>query len=264
MLESLLKQEKRVVAGGLVFLTALAWFYLLHLNRAMAMPKAGMADMPGMMMMPMTHEWTPADLLLTFLMWAVMMVGMMVPSAAPMILTFAAVNRQRATRGRPYVPAAIFLSGYLITWTAFSALAALAQWKLQTAALLDAHTQRAVPGVAGGLLLLAGLFQLTPWKNACLTRCRSPLDFLTTAWREGRGGAFRMGLEHGCYCVGCCWMLMTLLFVTGVMNLAWVAAIAAFVLAEKLLPYSLVVRGLGSAVCIAAGLAWIGRIFYLG
>jgi predicted metal-binding membrane protein len=112
--------------------------------------------------------------------------------------------------------------------------------------------------------LLAGLFQLTPWKNACLTRCRSPLDFLTTAWREGRGGAFRMGLEHGCYCVGCCWMLMTLLFVTGVMNLAWVAAIAAFVLAEKLLPYSLVVRGLGSAVCIAAGLAWIGRIFYLG
>jgi len=263
MLENLLKQEKRVVAAGLVLLTALAWVYLLHLNRAMAMPMAGMPDMPGMMM-PMTHDWTATDLLMTFLMWAAMMVGMMVPSAAPMILTFAAVNRQRAQRGRPYVPTAIFLAGYLIAWTAFSAFAALAQWKLQAAALLDAHTQKAVPGVAGSLLLLAGLFQLTPWKNACLTRCRSPLDFLTTQWREGRGGAFRMGLLHGFYCVGCCWMLMTLLFVVGVMNLAWVAAIAAFVLAEKLLPYSLVARGFGAAICLAAGLAWIGRIFYAG
>ena len=261
MLENLLKQEKRVVAAGLVFLTALAWLYLLHLHRAMAMPMAGMADMAGMLM-PMSHDWTPADLLLTFLMWTVMMVGMMVPSAAPMILTFATVNRQRAKRGRPYVPVAIFLSGYLITWAGFSSIAALAQWKLQAAALLDAHTQRAVPGVAGGLLFLAGLFQLTPWKNACLTRCRSPLDFLTTAWREGRWGAFRMGLHHGFYCVGCCLMLMALLFVTGVMNLAWVAGIAAFVLAEKLLPYGRLVRGFGSVVCFAAGLAWVWRIFY--
>ena len=263
MLKNLLKQEKRVVAAGLVFLTALAWLYLLHLNHAMAMPMAGMADMAGMMM-PMSHDWTPADLLLTFLMWTVMMVGMMVPSAAPMILTFATVNRQRVKRGRPYVPAAIFLLGYLITWAGFSSIAALAQWKLQAAALLDAHTQRAVPGVAGGLLFLAGLFQLTPWKNACLTRCRSPLDFLTTAWREGRWGAFRMGLQHGFYCVGCCWMLMALLFVTGVMNLVWVAGIAAFVLAEKLLPYGRLVRGFGSVVCFAAGLAWVWRIFYSG
>jgi len=263
MLEDALRQEKRVVAAGLVFLTALAWLYLFHLHRAMAMPMAGMPDMAGMMM-PMSHDWTPTDLLLTFLMWAVMMVGMMVPAAAPMILTFAAINRRRVQWGRPYVPTAIFLTGYLLTWTAFSAAAAVAQWKLQEAALLDAHTQRAVPAVAGGLLILAGLFQLTPWKNACLTRCRSPLDFLTTAWREGRRGALWMGLQHGFYCVGCCWMLMALLFVVGVMNLVWVAAIAAFVLAEKLLPHGRLIRGLGSLLCLGAGLAWVGRIFYSG
>ncbi|PYV12351.1 MAG: hypothetical protein DMG23_01410 [Acidobacteria bacterium] len=257
-LEILLKRDRAVVVGGLAGITLLAWFYLVHLHRAMAMPM-DMMNMPGMAM-PMMQDWRASDFLLTFVMWAVMMVGMMVPSVAPMVLTFATVNRRRAERGGPYVPAGIFLAGYLAAWATFSFLATVAEWRLHAAALLNAQTQTLAPRLAAGLLIAAGIFQLTPAKNACLTHCRSPLDFLTTEWREGWSGALRMGLKHGSYCIGCCWMLMALLFVAGVMNLLWVAALSVFVLAEKLFPRGRLISYVGGAVCSAAGVIWLARL----
>jgi predicted metal-binding membrane protein len=187
-----------------------------------------------------------------FLMWAVMMVAMMVPTAAPMILIFANVNRKRQEQERPYVPTAVFLSGYLLVWTGFSVLATLAQWGLHEAALLSPMMVSTSSILGGILLLAAGIFQWTPLKYACLKHCRSPLSFLMTDWREGYRGALIMGLKHGSYCTGCCWFLMALLFVAGVMNLLWVATITAFVLVEKAVPRGdLVGRIAGVALCIA-------------
>jgi predicted metal-binding membrane protein len=260
--ETLLKRDRAVVLLGLAGITVLSWLYLLHLNRSMAM-SMDMANMPDMSM-PMMQQWRATDFLLTFVMWSVMMVGMMVPSVAPMVLTFATVNRRRAERGGPYVPTGIFLAGYLVAWTIFSLIATLAEWRLHAASLLNSDTQTLAPRLAAGILVAAGIFQLTPFKNACLTQCRSPLDFLTTEWREGWGGALRMGLKHGVFCVGCCWMLMALLFVAGVMNLLWVAAIAAFVLAEKLLPRGRLISFAGAAVCLVAGLVWLSRTLRAG
>ena len=176
-------------------------------------------------------------------MWGEMMVAMMLPSAAPIILTFATVNRKRREREQPYVPSAIFVSGYLAVWTGFSVIAALGQWALHGTALLSSGMVSTSRTLAGMLLIAAGFFQLTPRKHACLRHCRSPLTFLLTDWHEGHGGAFWMGLKHGAYCTGCCWVLMALLFVLGVMNIWWVGAITALVLIEKIAP-----RG-----------AWIGR-----
>jgi predicted metal-binding membrane protein len=160
-------------------------------------------------------------------MWWAMMIGMMLPSAAPMTLTFATVNRRRRELGTPYVPTAVFVAGYLLAWGAFSVAATAVQWAL-------GHT--ASPLAGGVLFVAAGLYQLTPLKHACLRRCRSPLAFVLEHWHEGTAGALRMGAQHGVYCLGCCALLMALLFVGGAMNLAWAAAIAAWVLAEKLLP----------------------------
>jgi len=247
-----IRRDVRTIVVSLGAITALAWAYLVHLSRMMA-GSVSMAEMG----MAMAHAWDYADFLMTFLMWAVMMAGMMVPSAAPMILVFAAVNRNRAKRGGPYVATAIFLTGYLAIWTAFSMLAALAQWGLHSAALLRAETMAVAPWLGGSLLIAAGIFQLTPLKDACLSRCRSPFDFIFTEWREGKAGALRMGIRHGAFCVGCCWLLMLLLFVAGVMNLLWVATIAAFVLGEKLLPRGRLVRYLGAVASLSAGIVWL-------
>jgi predicted metal-binding membrane protein len=190
------------------------------MDRAMAMPPKG-----------------PVDLLLLLAMWWVMMAGMMLPSAAPVILTFASVNRSRRARGEPYVPTALFTAGYLLTWAGFGIAATLAQWALEGAALLSPMDMTTDSRLLGGLLLLAAdLYQFTPVKLACLRSCRSPLDFVLNHWRNGSGGALRMGMTHGLHCLGCCWILMLLLFVGGVMNLLWVAALAIVVLIEKLTP----------------------------
>lgn len=188
------------------------------------------------MAMPERHAWTASDVWLTFLMWTVMMAAMMIPSASPYLLLFAAVNRKRRLARNPYVPTSFFLSGYLIAWTLFSIAATAAQWFFHEVGLLSPAMIFSEKWLAGVCLLLAGLYQWTPWKKACLRNCRSPLDFIMTSWREGHWGALKMGLHHGAYCLGCCWLLMILLFVTGVMNLLWVALISAFVLAEKILP----------------------------
>jgi len=178
---------------------------------------------------------------------------MMVPSASPLILMMAAANRKRRERDDPLVPTGLFLTGYLLVWTAFSAVATVAQWGLHAAALLSPGMVSVSPLLGGLLLLTAGIFQFTPLKQACLIHCRSPLGFIMGHWREGRAGAMRMGLEHGLYCVGCCWILMALLFVAGVMNLLWVAGISLFVLAEKVLPRGELVGRLGGAVLLVAG-----------
>ena len=245
-MDSILRRERLIVGGCLVAIVVLAWVYLLHTK--MVMPDM---DMPGMVMVDL-QPWGPATVLLLFVMWAVMMVAMMVPSAAPMILAFLTVNQRRQAAARPFVPVTIFILGYLAVWTAFSAVATLAEWGLHEAALLSTTMTATSPALNGGLLIAAGVFQWTPLKRACLKGCRSPLSFLMSEWREGYAGAFVMGLQHGAYCVGCCWFLMALLFVAGVMNLLWVAVIALFVLAEKALPKGeLLARVAGIALMIA-------------
>lgn len=248
-LESLLKRDRFIILTGLLVLAGVSWLYLIHLGRSMN------TDMS----MPMVLPWTTADFVLTFVMWAVMMVAMMLPSAAPMILTFALVQRRRAEQSTPFVPTSVFLVGYLVAWTVFSALATLEQSVLHAAAVWNPHTQAVAPGLGGVVLIVAGAYQLTPAKNVCLRHCRSPLDFLTRHWREGKAGAFVMGLHHGAFCLGCCWMLMALLFVAGVMNLLWVATIAAFVLIEKILPQGTLARFASAGILLAAGLVWLGR-----
>jgi predicted metal-binding membrane protein len=193
------------------------------------------------------RSWRAADFGLMYVMWAVMMVAMMAPSAAPMLLMFATLNRKRREREAPYVSTGVFLAGYVIVWAVFSIAATAGNWGLHQASLLSSMMGASTSGYLGGvLLLLAGAFQWSRLKNECLTQCRTPMGFLMTSWREGRGGALRMGLDHGAYCLGCCWALMLLLFVLGIMNLVWIAALAAFVLAEKVLPRSeWVSRGTG-------------------
>ena len=230
-LEEILKRDRAIVVYGLAGIAVLAWAYIIYL----AWDMSGM-DMGMKMAMPRIQTWSAVDFALTFVMWAVMMVAMMVPSAAPMVLVFALINRKRREQQRPFVTTGLFLSSYLVVWAAFSALATTAQWGLQTAALVSPMMVSTSPILGAGLLLAAGVFQLTPLKYACLHHCRDPLGHLMTEWREGARGAFVMGFKHGVYCTGCCWALMALLFVAGVMNLLWVAIIAGFVLVEKIAP----------------------------
>jgi predicted metal-binding membrane protein len=244
-LEALLKRDRVIVLAGLAGLAGLAWGYMISEARTMSL--TGVCCCAGLKMSrPDVNSWPASTLLPLFLMWAEMMVAMMLPSAAPMILTFATVNRTRREREQPFVPVSLFLAGYLAVWTGFSALAAVAQWALHATALLSSMMVSTSSLLGGSLLIAAGLFQWTPLKNACLSHCRSPLSFLLSDWREGRWGAFAMGLKHGAYCTGCCWFLMALLFVAGVMNMWWVAAIAMFVLVEKVVPKGTwVARGAG-------------------
>ncbi|MGI8818820.1 MAG: DUF2182 domain-containing protein [Gemmatimonadales bacterium] len=227
-LEAALRRERLIVVAGLVALAALAWLYLAH-------TAAGMSAHAGMSM-PMVSTWGAEETASLALMWIVMMVAMMVPSAAPVILLFAGLSRRRRIHGVLATPVSVFLLGYLIAWTGYAVLAAVTQSALQSAALLSPAMASASPLLGGAILILAGVYQWLPLKGACLAHCRSPLGFFSTEWREGVSGALQMGFRHGSYCVGCCWALMALLFVAGVMNLLWVAVIAGFVLAEKVVP----------------------------
>ena len=238
--ETALKRDRLIVIAGLAAVTVLAWLYVLQLASSMTGADASMDNMGNMdtmaMSMPTTRAWGSDDIFLTFMMWAVMMVAMMAPSATPMILMYARVGRQRHADQTPIPATFMFLLGYLLVWALFSSGATLVQWGLHSAALLSPVLTSVSPRVGGVLLILAGVYQFTPLKRACLARCRTPLAFLMSEWREGTQGALIMGVRHGIYCVGCCWLLMLLLFVAGVMNLLWVALIAAFVLVEKVIP----------------------------
>ena len=242
-MQALPVRDRAVILSALTSITALSWAYMWYLARdRMAMCMANM------------NPWGAADLLAMFLMWAVMMVAMMIPSASPMILAFAGVKQMRREQALRYSSVSALVLGYVAVWTAFSAAATLAQAALHSAALLSPMMISTSQYFGGFVLLLAGIFQWTPVKNACLRRCRSPLGFILTEWREGSIGAFHMGLRQGIYCVGCCWLLMVLLFVAGVMNLWWIAAIAAFVLIEKLTPAGSMISRAAGFILIAWGL----------
>jgi len=215
-----------------------------------------MADMG----MTLDVPWSAADVFVTFAMWVVMMVGMMTASAAPVLLLFA---RTHAGRGGSRAPLAVFAfgAGYLLVWTAFSAIAAVAQWALHHLAMLSPSMTTSSARLGGAILIAAGIYQLTPFKRACLAHCRSPLGFLMSHWRDGNLGALRMGIAHGTYCLGCCWALMCVLFVVGVMNLVWVAAMAIFVLLEKIGPAgAIVARVAGVAMIVCGALVWSARL----
>lgn len=255
-LEAILRRDRRLVIAGLVAVAVLAWAYMLYLAWEMGgmdMEAGAAMGAAGEMAMPQMRSWSLLDLVLMFVMWAVMMVAMMVPSASPMVLLFAKVMRQRSERQAPYVPVACFLGAYVLVWASFSVGATTAQWALHEAALLSPMMVATSPVLGGLLLVAAGIFQWTPLKRACLVHCRSPLHFFMTDWRSGRAGAFIMGWKHGLYCTGCCWLLMALLFVAGVMNLLWVAAIAVFVLSERIAPKGDLVGRLAGLALVTAG-----------
>jgi predicted metal-binding membrane protein len=239
-IEAALRRDRTVVAAALAVVAAASWLYTLA---GVGMPAMGPAA-------PAVHHWSPAHAALMVAMWWVMMAAMMLPSAAPLVLLFAAIRRRRSD-GRADADAALVAAGYLAAWGLFSLAATLAQRGLELGGLLSPATMAVDGPLAGVLLLAAGLYQLTPVKQACLRRCRSPAAFLAEHWRPGPMGAFRMGLAHGAQCVGCCWFLMGLLFVGGVMHPLWIGGLALFVAAEKLAPR-------GGLLSRAAGLLLAG------
>ena len=230
--------------GLIVWVPALLGWLLLYWGAThMGSPAARLT-------MPMS-DWSWANWLAVFIMWAVMMAAMMLPTAMPMVSVFGTLNKGRREAGRTIA----FVAGYLALWAAFAAAATGAQWALQTSGFLSPMIVSMSPALSAALLLIAGAFQFTPLKRACLRACRSPLGFLLTDWRNGLWGAARMGVRHGIYCLGCCWALMALLFVGGVMNLLWIAALTVLVAVEKLAPKGeLLAKALG-ALMIGAGAA---------
>jgi predicted metal-binding membrane protein len=235
-------RERLTLLAALATITVLSWLYLVR----MPMVPADLGTAGARLLAVLSPRL--ADVLLTFMMWAVMMVAMMLPSASSMILTYAAMLR-RHTGSSAYGPS-IFAGGYLVIWTLFSAAATGGQLQLERASLLYGAS-RTSSLIGAFLLILAGLYQLSPLKNSCLTHCRSPLGFFMTEWRNGLSGAFTMGLKHGAYCLGCCWMMMGLLFVFGAMNLLWVAALSVLVLLEKMAPF-------GHAIARVSGVVMLG------
>ncbi len=246
ILVALARRDRIVVIAGLTFVTLMAWAYTLS--------GAGMhMNMPGMNAVDSGFDY----FLMMFPMWIIMMVAMMLPSAAPMILLFAAINQKQRERGAPFASTTLFTLGYLLAWGAFSIGATLLQWALGDAEIIQ-HTLRINnPVIGAGLMLGAGLWQLTPVKRTCLEYCRSPVHYISAHWRKGRMGALRMGLQHGAFCLGCCWFLMALLFVGGIMNLYWIIAIAVYVLLEKFVPN-------GQALARLSGVLLIGASVWLG
>jgi len=252
LVESLLRRDRLTVGGALAAIALLAWGYTIHLARTMDLSGGDMA-------MPQLHAWSAAMFAYMFVMWSVMMVAMMLPSAAPMILTFAAIQRRRQAQGGDFVAAGVFVAGYLVVWAAFSLLATATQYGLERAALVSPMMGRAAPWLGAALLVCAGLYQFAPLKHVCLDKCRTPMRFIMAEWRDGTRGALVMGLRHGAYCAGCCWALMALLFVGGVMNLLWVVALALFVLIEKVVPAGGRLGKAGGIALIAWG-AWVGWV----
>lgn len=245
-LETVVKQDRAILIAGLLAVMVVSWIWLL-LGAGMDMDAfemtrlsapVGQDGTKSAIPMDMVHfvEWTFGYAVLMVFMWWIMMVAMMLPSASPMLLLFALLNRKQRSRGRPFVPTGVFAAGYLIVWGLFSVIATLLQWALEGSGLLSSMMVSTSAVLGGCLLLAAGAWQLTPIKQACLRHCRSPIGFLTSNWRDGRGGAFRMGVRHGLYCLGCCFFIMGLLFYGGVMNLYWIIGLAAFVLIERLTP----------------------------
>ncbi|MEX0301659.1 MAG: DUF2182 domain-containing protein [Leisingera sp.] len=235
--ERLARHDQAVVLGAAGFVVLLSALYTVF-GVGMDMSAVEMTRMARPIGEPMQmggqSVWTPAYAVLIFLMWWVMMIAMMTPSAAPVLLLFTAIKKAGARPDQAPLLSLLFLSGYLLSWGVFSITATAMQWGLETVGLSDglmmSLNSRAL---AGALLLAAGAYQFTPYKHACLTHCRLPVQFLTAHNRTGLAGAVLMGAHHGLFCLGCCWALMLLLFAGGIMNLYWIAGLALYVLAEK-------------------------------
>jgi predicted metal-binding membrane protein len=257
--EGLLQRDRWIVAGGLVLICALSWIYLLG-GAGTGMSTAAMTTWqfpPPIRVVTSGGSWGPSYWVVMVLMWWIMMIAMMTPSAAPVVLLYARVYRHGQRHGQiesPYVPTASFVAGYLFVWLVFSLGATSLQWLLESLDLLDAMMMWSSDLVlSGGLLIAAGTYQFSPLKQACLKHCRSPIEFVSQHWRQGRVGATVMGIEHGIYCVGCCWLVMALLFVGGIMNLVWIAGLAIIVLVEKIAPAGRQVANAAGAAMIATG-----------
>lgn len=260
ILESVLRRDRLLVAAALGTIIALAWACELWLAADMDM---GGMDMRGFrmvpagigLMAPASAPWSAVEIAFVFAMWTVMMVGMMAPSAAPMILLYARVGRQGRTAGRPLAATGWFAAGYFLAWTGFSLAATIVQWGLEREALLDARMASASHALAAVVLVAAGVYQWTPLKDVCLAQCQTPLGFLMRhgGFRGDVPGCLALGLRHGAYCVGCCWALMALLFVVGVMNVLWIALLALLVLLEKLTRWGRWVARAAGLACVVAG-----------
>jgi predicted metal-binding membrane protein len=265
LLAATLRRDRRVTMASLLGVAALAWAYLVWIAAQMtAADGAAIPDMPGMdmsvmdmrAMVPALQPWTPVHFLFVLAMWTVMMIGMMTPSVAPMVLIYQQIARQSASRGNPFAPAGWFASGYLLAWTAFSLLMSLSQLGLESLALLTPMMASASHVFGGALLIAAGVYQWLPIKEACLAQCSAPLSFVQRhgGFQADARGSVRLGLQHGLYCIGCCWALMALLFVGGVMNLLWIAILMLVVLVEKLMPGGRILARIAGLAAVAAGL----------
>ncbi len=248
-----LSRERAITLAGLVGIAILAWLYLSYDASRMASMPMNSGAMSGMTGQPSMSLLDPVSIGLTFAMWSIMMIAMMLPSASPAILMYSSLSRKHKISGRSIGPTWLFTLGYLAVWTAFSAVATVLQLGLQHAALLTEMMVSASTWLSGTLFVVAGIYQWLPIKDACLQRCRAPLQFFMFNWRSGSFGAFRMGAAHGAFCLGCCWALMLLLYTAGVMNLVWVALIAAFVMMEKLAPNGALVARVSGLAMIAVG-----------
>jgi len=258
-LEAVLHRDRAIVVSVLVLLTTIAWIYLALTASGMARGDmrlmgigVSMGGMHGAMSMS-AQPWTVTTFLLMLVMWWVMMVGMMIPSAAPMILIYARVQRKKLPDENPLLRCILFTLGYVLMWLGFSVVATLAQWRLGEATLLSPAMASTSVYLGVTVFAVAGLYQLTPLKQACLVNCRSPVQFLTEHRHPGNTGAAWMGIHHGLFCLGCCWFLMALLFVGGVMNLYWIVGIATYVAVEKVLPAGQRVAKIMGAVLMVWG-----------
>ena len=251
LLERTLENDRKTVLACLALVIASAWAFLLA-GAGMGMSGLEMTrhSLMGMDMMAPAH-WSLDYAVLMFLMWWVMMVAMMLPSASPVILLAAAINRRSTSASGPFGATGAFSMGYLAAWGGFSVAAVALQWGLERLGLINGMMQSSAAMFSAAILILAGAWQFTPWKRACLRHCRNPASVLTDRLERGNAGAFLTGVHHGAYCLGCCWFLMLLLFVGGVMNLVWVAGVALYVAVEKFAPGAdLVARTVGLGLIV--------------
>jgi predicted metal-binding membrane protein len=260
-IEAVLRRDRVIVAAALFVLTGLAWAYMLWLAANMDMGGMNMSGFRMVptgvaLMMPATAPWSATELALVFAMWAVMMVGMMTPSATPMILIYARVGRQAAQQGKPFASSSWFAGGYLLAWIGFALVATFGHWALERGNWLTPEMAAASGALSGVVLVAAGLYQWTPFKDACLRQCQRPLQFIQRhgGFRPDTFGSLALGARHGAYCVGCCWVLMALLFVGGVMNVLWIAAITILVLLEKTIRAGRVISLVSGTILFAGGI----------
>jgi predicted metal-binding membrane protein len=259
--ESILKRDRWTVATALVLVSLLAWTWLLS-GAGMGMDAFEMTR-HGRMGMDMMDKpvWTIHHIIMMFFMWWIMMIAMMLPSASPTILLAAALNRRSTASSPPFGSTGLFVAGYLLAWAGFSVIAVTAQWWMQDNGWLNNMLISQSRFINGLLLLAAGLWQFSPWKYTCLKHCKSPVEFLTSQRRGGRSSALQMGLIHGGYCLGCCWFLMALLFVGGVMDLYWIIGLTIYVWIEKILPGGETISRLMGGLLALWGLGVLTGIF---